>query len=318
MILSRQRPFFLQGGDIPPYLVYTFLKELCGVPNGKPGSDRAQWCYELRVPGAYLRVRDWSQFAWIVDVYSDDGDQTKAEATGHEFIKLLDQQSGHLQRKAREVARGAQHAIIQNPFKLYSTSAEGLLELAENAPNQMEKEDLCRASFFLFLSSFEGLLNIVYDLYLKPFLNEDRIRRDLNRANIDLKLRLAPLYCACFSRDTIKYQEDELDRYLAIVELRNDFIHANLSPTMKTVVIKEDGYVFPIEQRETNKYNIPKSIAQLGIDHLRLVRQTIKDMAEAVINSMGHRFKFDFRSAIAREQIIVEQIDGENQIRPGL
>ena len=267
------------------------------------------------MPGAYLRVRDWNQFSWVIDVYPENEDRAKAEAIGREFIRLIEKHSTYYTKKVKNLVKEAHHHIIQNPFKIYLTSAEGLLSLAENTPDRTQKEDLCRASFFLFLSSFEGLLNIVYDLYLKPVLDEERIRKDLIRANIDLKLRLAPIYCDCFSRDTIKYQSNELDRYRAIVELRNDFIHANLSPTMKTAVIKEDSYTFPIELRETNKFKIPATLAHFDIDHLQFVSRTIKEMADAVVNSMNHRFKHDFRNAIKHEQIIIEQVDGENQIR---
>ena len=105
---------------------------------------------------------------------------------------------------------------------------------------------------------------------------------------------------------------------MAIVELRNDFIHANLSPTMKTAVIKEDGFTFPIESRDTNKFQVPTNLSHLDIEHLQFVSQTIKEMAEAIINSMNHRFKQDFRNAIKREQIIIEQVDGENLIRLSL
>ena len=314
-ILARQHPAFLYGVDLPPYMIYMALRETYGPPNGPPGSPKVQWCYELRAPEAYLRVRDWNRFSWVVDVYPDDQDSEHGETVGREFIKLAEKLSSYFAKKAKEAAKGSRHLIIQNPYKVYLSSAEGLLKLAEDAPNQGEKEDLCRASFFLFLSSFEGLLNVVYDLYLRPALDDTRVKNTLNRANIDMKLRLAPLYCVCFSGDIIKYKGDELDRYMAVVELRNDFIHANLSPNMKTAVVKEDGYTFPIEQRETNKYDVPKSLARLDVEHLLFVRQTIKDMADAVVSSMNHKFRRDFGSALEREQIIIEQVDGENQIR---
>jgi hypothetical protein len=314
-ILARQRPAFQYGADIPPYLIYTALRETYGPPNGEPGSSKAQWCYEIRGAGAHIRVRDWNQFSWVVDVYDDGGDGERGAAVGREFIRMVENLSARFAKRVKEVAKGSRHLIIQNPYKVYMSSAEGLLALAEAAPNQAEKEDLCRGSFFLFLSSFEGLLNVIYDLYLRPSLDDARIKSTLNRSHIDMKLRLAPLYCVCFSGDVIKYKGDELDRYMAVVDLRNDFIHANLSPTMKTAVVKEDGCTFPIEQRETNKYDIPKSLARLDVEHLRFVRQTIRDMAEAVLGSMNHKFRRDFGNALERDQIIIEQLDGENQIR---
>jgi hypothetical protein len=41
-------------------------------------------------------------------------------------------------------------------------------------------------------------------------------------------------------------------------------------------------------------------------------------MANAIINSMNHKFKHDFTLAMQREQIIIEQINGENYIRQQL
>lgn len=315
--LQRHRPVTLQQTDVTPYVVYSLLKSVLGPPNGTPAPPKVQWSYEVAVDHAHLRIRDWDRFSWTVDVYHDNQDPGQARRIGQEFVQLVTQQAPHDAKRINRLVQQARYRTLQNPYQTYFSSAENLLRLAENTPHLVDREDLCRAAFFLFLSSFEGLLNVIYDLYLKPLLRDERIRNDVNRANIDLKLRLAPLYCICFSGDEIQYTSDELSRYLAIVELRNDFIHANLLPTMKTPIIEEDGFVFPIEQRETNKYNIPRSLASLEPHHLTFVRQTVQDMVEAVTNSMNHRYKHDFKQALSDPQIMVEDVSGENLIQRG-
>jgi hypothetical protein len=313
-----RRPIYIHRTEPTPYTVYAMLRDFYGTANGRSDSSRTQWSYELEIAGAYIRVRDWNKVSWVVEIWHDQHDDSAAERIGQEFLALVAQKMPHYEKKIKALAASARYTTLQNPFKIYFASAERLLALAQNTPNVSDREDLCRSAFFLFLSSFEGLLNLIYDLYLKPFLIDERIREGLIRANIDVKLRLAPLYCVCFSSDVIKYAGDELKRYYAIVELRNDFIHANLSPTMKTPIIQDDGFVFYAEQRATNNFNIPKNLAYIDMEHLLFVKQTIGDMTDAVINAMSHRYKHDFSDAIMREQIIIEQIDGENYIRTSL
>jgi hypothetical protein len=298
--------------------VYAMLKEFFGPPNSDANSKPSQWGYELKIPEAHARVRDLNRFSWVLDVYPELGLLENGKHIASQFVKFIETNSKSFEKSAKLSAKMSDFRLIQNPCKIYLDSADGLLSLAESAPDQKEREDLSRAAFFLYLSSFEGLLNVVYDLYLKPFLKDDRIRKDLIRANLDLKLRLAPVYCTCFSRDTINYQNDELQRYVAIVELRNDFIHANVSPLMTTAVVKEDGFTFFVQKRESNKFEIPKILAGLKVEHLKFVRQTISDMSDAIIGSMNHKVKHGFARAIRQEQMIVEAADGENVLRSSI
>lgn len=317
---SRIRPVTLHRSDPTPYIVYVILRELYGPPLPAQEPGRTQWSFELETSNAHLRIRDWNKSSWLIDIYHDKSDRNEAEAIGQKVIQFLvtQGQAGKYKNAVKQLAAKARYKTIQNPFRIYFASADNLLSLAENTPNLGEREDLCRSAFFLFLSSFEGLLNIIYDLYLKTFLDNERIRATLVRANIDVKLQLAPLYCVCFSQDTLHYTHDEFTRYMQIVGLRNDFIHANMSASMKTPIIQEDDYVFFVEPALNPAESIPRSLAALDVEHLHLVKQTISDMANAVINSMNHKFKHDFSTAMEQEQIIIEQINGENYIRQQL
>ncbi len=314
----RTRPVTLHRSDPTLYIVYAMLRDLYGPPLQMTDSNRTQWCFDLETSNAQIRIRDWNKSSWVIDIYHDKHDHDAAEMLGQGVVKLLTHRGNKYMAKVKQITAKPRYTTIQNPFRIYFASAENLLSLAQNAPNVGEREDLCRSAFFLFLSSFEGLLNVIYDLYLKPFLDNERIRSTLVRANIDVKLQLAPLYCICFSQDTLQYTGDELGRYMPIVDLRNDFIHANMSSTMKMPIIQEDGYIFFVEHTATTSHNIPKSLAALDVEHLSFVKQTITDMANAVINSMNHKFKHDFSTAMEREQIIIEQINGENYIRQQL
>ena len=317
---SRIRPVTLHRSDPTPYIVYVVLRELYGPPLRTQEPGRTQWSFELETSNAHLRIRDWNRSSWLIDVYHDTSDRSAAEMIGQTVVQFLVNQGQRGKHKAavKLLTAQARYTTIQNPFRIYFASADNLLSLAENTPNLGERDDLCRSAFFLFLSSFEGLLNVIYDLYLKPFLDNERIRATLIRANIDVKLQLAPLYCVCFSQDTLQYTDDEFTRYMQIVNLRNNFIHANMSASMKTPIIQEDDYIFFVEPASPPAQSIPKSLAALDVEHLQLVKQTITDMANAVINSMNHKFKRDFSTAMEQEQIIIEQITGENYIRQQL
>lgn len=87
----------------------------------------------------------------------------------------------------------------------YYSTAENLADLADkideisvdhyNLPNSFslfsKKDDIFKSAFLMLLSSFEGFLNILYELYLQPELRSDRLFERISREQVDIKLRLA-------------------------------------------------------------------------------------------------------------------------------
>ena len=336
----RVRHAFFTPEDITPLAAYYSLRELFGLPNKKPESAETQWAYYLRAPGAFLEVSDWKGESWSIAVYGDSNltinrarselesrgasdeeisqriaeltdeiDWRTAETIGRDFLTLLKRQAKSYSDLVNKHSKEANSFVLQNPFVVYWNSAVNLLENVTDTSSVAQ--DYYRSAFFLFIAAFEGLLNLIYELYVRYELRDDRIYERLSREQIDIKVRLAPLYCDCFSENLIDHTSDIFKRFHSIANLRNDFIHANFTKPMRRSVIEEDGHSFIIESTRRDKYGLPKSISDLSYDDLDLVKKSINEMTDLLVSSMTPRFRHEFRRVMKEEYIQVRVEDGE-------
>ena len=336
----RVRHALFTPEDITPLAAYYSLREVFGSPNKKPESKETQWAYSLRAPGAFLEISDWKGESWSIAVYGDSNltisrarselenrgatdeeisqrvaeltdefDWRTAERVGREFLKLLAKQAKNYSDIVNKHSKEASSFVLQNPFVIYWNSAVNLLENVTDTSSVAQ--EYYRSAFFLFIAAFEGLLNLIYELYVKYELRDDRIYERLSREQIDIKVRLAPLYCACFSEKVIDHNSEAFKRFHSIVNLRNDFIHANLTKPMRRAVVEEDNYSFIVESTRRDKYGLPKSITDLSYDDLERVRKSIDEMTSLLVGTMTPRFRHEFRRVMKEEYIQVRIEDGE-------
>ncbi len=328
----------LKPDDISPLNAYYTLKELFGTPNGTFDETKSQWAYFLRVPNAYLDIYDWKLESWSIAVYEDSNsalakeilgstsddmadpefgkkysefmekvDKGKAEKIGEDFLALIRKHIPKFAAKIKKAADEADQFVLQNPFKLYYGSAVDLLEEVPDAA--IDASNYFRSAFFLFIAAFEGLLNLIYELYLKADLRDERIYERLAREQIDIKVRLAPLYCDCFSDKPLDHNSDVFKRFHSIVNLRNDFIHANFTKPMKRSIVIEDDHTFIVEQNNRDKNGLPKSIDALTEEDLELIKETINQMIDLLAEGMKPRFRREFRKILEEDyiQVIIEE-----------
>lgn len=331
----------LKPQDISPLSVYHTLKELFGEPNGTFDDSKSQWSYHLRVSGAYLEVYDWKLETWSVAVYEDStienikqifgsnkgpfsqelmlqvfdaserGDKAKAEKIGNEFLALLMKYIPKANSKIKKAEGEASQFVLQNPFALYHQSAVNLLNKSIDTNTTVESSDYYRSAFFLLIAAFEGLLNLIYELYLKTDLRDNRIYERLSREQIDIKVRLAPVYCDCFSNKSFEHNSEVFKQFHSIINLRNDFIHANFTKPMKRAIHIEDGHTFIIESSNRDKNGLPKSIDGLTRSDLELIEGNIYQMIEVLTDAMKPRFRREFRSILNELYIQIVIEDGE-------
>jgi hypothetical protein len=336
----RVRHALLKPDDIPSLIAYYTLRELFGPPNGEIDKLKSQWGYYLRVPGAYLGIYDWKLESWSIAVYEDSNvdigrelleleksgatkevinqrfseltqniDWVKAEKIGNAFLGLLRKHAQKFNSQANKAAADAKSFVLQNPYVLYSSSAVNLLEKARDSP--ADARDYYRSAFFLFIAAFEGLLNLIYELYAKSELRDDRVFERLSREQIDIKVRLAPLYCDCFSERLIDHTAEIFRRFHTIVNLRNDFIHANFTKPMKRSIIVEDDYTFILRHASRDKYGLPKAIDDLSQNDLTLIKESMAEMTDLLIHNMKPRYRHEFRRIIEEEYIQITIEDGD-------
>ncbi len=98
-------------------------------------------------------------------------------------------------RRASMVMMRARKLIEMPVCSLTIISSAGLDEALPPLPS----------GFLPICGSAGGFPKLIYDLYLRAELRDDRIVDRLSREQIDVKLRLAPVYCECFSGTPIDH-----------------------------------------------------------------------------------------------------------------
>ena len=317
------RTHLIKDVDLSAYSLYLTLRGLFGKPNGGFDETKSQWSYELKVPGAVLEVYDWKIESCSIGIYVDSEDLDDAQRIGKEFIEFIKKQCAKHNSHIKEAVNKTNSFILQNPFSLYYSSATNIMEEIDNIlsaeldlninpfKQQQKVTDLCRSAFFLFIASFEGLLNLIYELYLRPELRDERIYDRLSREQIDIKVRLAPIYCSCFKSELIDSESDVFKKFHSVANLRNDFIHANLTRAMRTPIIKEDDHIFLLSSVVRDKYGLPKNIGDLWAQDLAIVEQSIDEMIELLTQEMKPRFRKEFKSIMDKKYVQIEVEDGE-------
>lgn len=296
----------------PPYLTYLVMKKNFGEPSevrDEPPFER--FCsYLLKTQNhTYLSVFLWgwidsgifgehSEFEQIVLtdpfywVRGRDEQVMKREA--QEFLELITKECQQHKGKIAEILKNAASVYVENPYYLYFEGGKSLLEQVREHNQSNEKAGhLCRSAFFMFMASFEGFLNLLYESFLDVNLRTDeRLTKYLQRLDIDLKLRLAPRFCVCFESTSFEKSE-EFARFQSLVNLRNDFLHANLVKTMKHALHEEDGLVFDVseEYEVLNKYGVAIDPTKLKVEQLQFVHKTIEDMVNHVLAAMKPHYR---------------------------
>jgi len=327
---------YLIKPEISPYLIYIILREKFGPPNSDMiDEDKQQWEWAFRYSDFYITIYDWKLLSTSIAVYHEGADKEKSKTLAESINALLTKEALQRKSKIKSVIKSATRKIFENPFITYYSTAVSLLELASfiddvilqgasAARNNSEvdisslmtggfelwekKNDLYRSAFLMFLSSFEGFMNILYELYLKEELRTDRLYERINREQIDIKLRIAPIYCDGFKTKVINHEDDRFKNYLRLINLRNDYVHANLVKRLERYIHEEDDYTFIIENEDTS--DIPTNISELELKHIHIAKECIDKIVELVIESMDTRTRKEFRNIIFQGEIEVEDEHG--------
>jgi hypothetical protein len=255
----------------------------------------------------------WDRYYAAVTLYAfgKKNERGPALVEGQQLLQLIE-------KEARKIAPADEAEtslyLFQNPFHLYEAQARALAEGYKAVPitNWHNQQTYLAAPFFLLMAAFEGLLNLIYELYLDPSLRSDkRIKDQLFRSPIDLKLRLAPLYCTCFKARALP-TDGPFRRFQAVVNLRNDLIHGNLTPTMRVREFVEDNIVFWVSDGTLmNQYHLPNNAQDLNMQHLDFVFETVEQMVESILSAMNGQHKYAMSQILHSSHFRARLDDGE-------
>lgn len=317
--------YVLKPEKLTPYQAYRVLKEQFGQPNSDMFDDmKTQWMYALQTDEANFEVYDWKIFSWSIGVYLKPSATRTAEDVAKDFELALEHQASKQNSAIKERLKSPDGLVIENPFFTYRETADSIHELVDKLKNPKESSegalsfegwmkhyDLCRAAFILYLSSVEGLVNLIYELYLRKELREKRIYDRISREQIDLKLRLAPVYCECFKEGVLDPENDAFKNFHSLANLRNDFVHANLTKPMMNPVIYEDDFEFVINVDSATSIGIPSNFREFESQHVEMAKNITQALIDYVVEAMTPRYRREFEAIVNEEYIKVEYENGQ-------
>lgn len=323
--------------SVNPFEIYFSLKNEFGLPtNDNFDEDKSQWSYLFTFEDFYVHIYDWRLYTTSIAVYHKEINIIKSEKLVKQIEICLLKSIKNNKAKIVEQIKKSKHRVIENPFYTYFSTAESIIEVSktlnEQLSNKLNKSlemifksksgtindiyiddksnDLCRSAFLMYLSSFEGFLNILYEIFLKPELRVKRISDRISKEQIDVKLKLIPLYCSGFKVKVINFEDERFDNYLKLINLRNNFVHANMVKTLEKYVLEEDNYKFIIENKEDDF--IPTNFSLLELKHIVIVKETIKGIIDLVLESMTQKQMKTVKRVIYKD--VIEVISYENYL----
>jgi hypothetical protein len=323
-VSTNNRTAFARPLSLSPLEAYLGLKSLFGKPNREHiDPTKQQWVFLLKTDGARIEINDWKLESWSIHIYEQNKDEARAKRLIKELERQIIQASAKHRALVSNLLKNPAGHVIENPFALYYRTARELLAIAEelrkehgNLPSAATKlgdstrYTLCRAAFFHLIAAVEGWLNLVYEVYLKAELRDNRIVDRLAREQIDVKLRLAPIYCDCFAGRPIDHTTEAFRNFNRLVNARNDFIHANVTTSMKTPVVSHDDMTFITSTENPENGIVPGLMSDLGIEDVQKIKAVVDDILAQTLASMKPRDRREFESVMHEEFINVEYEDG--------
>lgn len=304
--------FYHESFESSSALVYQALKSLFGEPIkfGEDGFDIFN--YFLSTQDCLVCVGYEGDDVFLIDFGAD---QASIKVAIRNIKKIVEKEISRLRSQKSLQEPEPYQTSFDNLFHLYFDEGRRLLEELQNNQEQkyLPKDHFPELSpFFLFVASFEGFLNLIYELYLsEEYRNDDRIRDHLKRAPIDVKLRLAPAYCSCFRKKIIETNES-FKKFQSVVELRNNFVHANLTEVMIKHKGEIDGITFQKNSKmKIPRYGLPSTPYQIKVKHLEFVSEVIEHTVELVLGAMKPRHKRELDYILHKSRFSARFVDGE-------
>jgi hypothetical protein len=258
--------------DINNYLAYVTLKELFAQPLVVK-DNKSQWCWNFKFNDFIIEIYDWNIDTISIAIYRIETDIKASKILANQIIQQFEKEINKRKHLLKSAIKKSTYRVIENPFYTYYSTGSGLLELAKDARNgeydlddnimqefklafkhlkkHSPQNNICKATFLMFLSSIEGLINILYELYLKKELRVKRIIERIGRDNIDIKIRMLPVYCNGFKKEFNFHDDSRFKEYFKLVNIRNDFVHANIVDSLKSFMLLEDSFTFILDMPPT-------------------------------------------------------------------
>lgn len=317
-------------------LIYRILKLSYGMPDilgavcdtntlddtriiGKTGLD---WGYTVRITDdlfAEVRsIHNNTRFKLRYWMMENPNNPVRKKIYGEkmaEFLKAFSdcvEKNAHLFDERKDVVDEAKSmSAFSNVFAEKYNSAIQILDIAKNIDHLPEKKDLgweekitvntagslYLSSAIFFIIALETLVNTIYHLLLKPEFGHEVYERATIRADLDVRIISAHLFCDGFNKSILTPGTDLWSRVLKLRKFRNDVFHGNITPDHYVYVIPEDIFAFFYggimdfrgrKGEEKAKKNYPTTMPQINLTVVSEIKETVDQMIVAIKEAANH------------------------------
>lgn len=226
-----------------------------------------------------------------------------------EFLKAFSdcvEKNAHLFDERKDVVDEAKSmSAFSNLFAEKYNSAIQILDIAKDIDHLPEKKDLgweekitvntagslYLSSAILFIIALETLVNTIYHLLLKSEFGHEAYERATIRADLDVRIISAHLFCDGFDKSILTPNTDLWCRVLKLRNFRNDVFHGNITPDHYIYVIPEDMFAFFYDGitdfrgrkgEEKAKRNYPTTMPQINLTVVSEIKETVDQIIVAI------------------------------------
>lgn len=158
----------------------------------------------------------------------------------------------------------------------------------------------------------EAFINLLMYMQMKPELKaDDRLRKNITRQPIDVRIRSLSHNCLGFERN-IDYTHATCKRYHSLVNERNDLLHGNVVvDKLKFNELYFNGRV-PVFKSYSTMWERAFGVTQrsVGLDLLKNERQVVDEFIDYVISCLNEKIQMQVRGFLQPRDLGLSLDDG--------
>lgn len=225
-----------------------------------------------------------------------------------DFIDCIEKNL-HLFDEAQEIKeRTKTSAAISNIFAEKYRAAEQLFAIAQDQDILSKIRDIAYgeevkvstggsiylSSAIVFVIALESLINTIYHLLLKEGFQAEAYERITIRADLDVRLISAHVFCDGFTKQIVTPHTDLWERLLKLRRFRNDIVHGNITADHYFYAIQEDINTFYYsgvtdfrgrKSEDKAKRNYPTTMAQINKKTVSEIKETVDQIVQSIVDS---------------------------------
>ena len=226
-----------------------------------------------------------------------------------DFIDCIEKNL-HLFDEAQEIKeRTKTSAAISNIFAEKYRAAEQLFAIAQDQDILPKIRDIAYgeevkvstggsiylSSAIVFVIALESLINTIYHLLLKEGFQAEAYERITIRADLDVRLISAHVFCDGFTKQIVTPHTDLWKRLLKLRRFRNDIVHGNVTADHYIYAIREDINTFYYsgvtdfrgrKSEDKAKRNYPTTMAQINKKTVSEIKETVDQIVQSIVDSV--------------------------------